>query len=440
MSQDSSQELEEDRVTWQSRHVEEVPTFALQDESQEEEELLPTQTQPPTAPPRRRGARAAAPSQAPAPSATAPAPPAAKAETPRDAVAATPRPGGRTPGGAATSKFPARPRSLFGSGGSAAPAASASKAVFDLRARRVSRGGGARRVRTEPSCRPSRWAPSSGRRALSPAPTSGAVLQKRREATLSKQRPPTSARRVAAGGGSGSGARSDARRSPLSPPGAPSAWVSFRPSFLGAAASPPASSGSGPPKKKAKKAAPRKSKSTEPSLLEDLQAVRRSREGAAHRLRSGEYAFGANSYGDPRTAAAAHVDVTVVRDVAADGSGLVASLAYAHRARVADASGAPPGLDASLPRACFVWILLHASTRRALDVAPGAALRVYDPFVAPSSTVPLVPDPANVAAVTILDAQLCEREPTGDLGDAPPAPDGAPDALDAGPPLRVALR
>ena len=43
-------------------------------------------------------------------------------------------------------------------------------------------------------------------------------------------------------------------------------------------------------------------------------------------------------------------------------------------------------------------------------------------------------------AVTILDAQLCEREPTGDLGDAPPAPDGAPDALDAGPPLRVALR
>ena len=40
MSQDSSQELEEDRVTWQSRHVEEVPTFALQDESQEEEELL----------------------------------------------------------------------------------------------------------------------------------------------------------------------------------------------------------------------------------------------------------------------------------------------------------------------------------------------------------------------------------------------------------------
>ena len=266
------------------------------------------------------------------------------------------------------------------------------------------------------------------------------MLQKRREATLSKQRPPTSARRVAAGGGSGSGARSDARRSPLSPPGAPSAWVSFRPSFLGAAASPPASSGSGPPKKKAKKAAPRKSKSTEPSLLEDLQAVRRSREGAAHRLRSGEYAFGANSYGDPRTAAAAHVDLTVVRDVAADGAGLVASLAYAHRARVADASGAPPGLDASLPRACFVWILLHASTRRALDVAPGAALRVYDPFVAPSSTVPLVPDPANVAAVTILDAQLCEREPTGDLGDAPPAPDGAPDALDAGPPLRVALR
>lgn len=418
MSQDSSQELEEDRVTWQSRHVEEVPTFALQDESQEEE-LLPTQKQPTTAPPRRRGARAAAPSQAPAPSAAAPAPPAAKTETPRDAVAATPRPGGRTPGGAATSKFPARPRSLFGSGGSAAPAASASKAVFDL---------------------PSRWAPSSGRRALSPAPTSGAVLQKRREATLSKQRPPTSARRVAAGGGSGSGARSDARRSPLSPPGAPSAWVSFRPSFLGAAASPPASSGSGPPKKKAKKAAPRKSKSTEPSLLEDLQAVRRSREGAAHRLRSGEYAFGANSYGDPRTAAAAHVDVTVVRDVAADGAGLVASLAYAHRARVADASGAPPGLDASLPRACFVWILLHASTRRALDVAPGAALRVYDPFVAPSSTVPLVPDPANVAAVTILDAQLCEREPTGDLGDAPPAPDGAPDALDAGPPLRVALR
>lgn len=418
MSQDSSQELEEDRVTWQSRHVEEVPTFALQDESQEEE-LLPTQKQPTTAPPRRRGARAAAPSQAPAPSAAAPAPPAAKTETPRDAVAATPRPGGRTPGGAATSKFPARPRSLFGSGGGAAPAASASKAVFDL---------------------PSRWAPSSGRRALSPAPTSGAVLQKRREATLSKQRPPTSARRVAAGGGSGSGARSDARRSPLSPPGAPSAWVSFRPSFLGAAASPPASSGSGPPKKKAKKAAPRKSKSTEPSLLEDLQAVRRSREGAAHRLRSGEYAFGANSYGDPRTAAAAHVDVTVVRDVAADGAGLVASLAYAHRARVADASGAPPGLDASLPRACFVWILLHASTRRALDVAPGAALRVYDPFVAPSSTVPLVPDPANVAAVTILDAQLCEREPTGDLGDAPPAPDGAPDALDAGPPLRVALR
>ena len=53
MSQDSSQELEEDRVTWQSRHVEEVPTFALQDESQEEEELLPTQKQPTTAPPRR---------------------------------------------------------------------------------------------------------------------------------------------------------------------------------------------------------------------------------------------------------------------------------------------------------------------------------------------------------------------------------------------------
>ena len=93
-----------------------------------------------------------------------------------------------------------------------------------------------------------------------------------------------------------------------------------------------------------------------------------------------------------------------------------------------DGRGAAPDLDASLPRRKFVWILLHASTRRALNVQVGAALRIYDPFVAPSATVPLVDDPTNVADTTILDAQLCEREPTGDLDDPPPLPEGVPAA------------
>ena len=134
--------------------------------------------------PRRRGARAVALQQDPMPAAPgcaeerARASKAAPSPSPRAAVVATPRPGGRTPG-AAKAKFPERARSPFSAGGATAVKVEAPKAKFDL---------------------PSRWAqtapPGSGRRAPSqPAPTSGALLQRRREATLSKQSPPSSARR-----------------------------------------------------------------------------------------------------------------------------------------------------------------------------------------------------------------------------------------------------
>jgi len=141
--------------------------------------------------------------------------------------------------------------------------------------------------------------------------------------------------------------------------------------------------------------------------------------GAAHRLRSGEFPRGAGAYGDPRAAAVAHVDATIVRDAVADASGAVASLCYAHRSRTRPGA---PATNPALPERAFVWVLLHAATRRALGVAPGVSLRIYDPLCFPNAAARLVRGYEGPGCdFVLLDAQLCERAPAGEVGAPPPA-------------------
>ena len=140
--------------------------------------------------------------------------------------------------------------------------------------------------------------------------------------------------------------------------------------------------------------------------------------GAAHRLRSGEFPRGAAAFGDPRAAAVSHVDATVVRDACADASGSVASLCYAHCSRTRPGA---PATGPALPERAFVWVLLHAATRRALGVAPGVSLRIYDPLCFPSAAARLARGREGPADVVLLDAQVCERAPAGEVG-APPPP------------------
>ena len=141
--------------------------------------------------------------------------------------------------------------------------------------------------------------------------------------------------------------------------------------------------------------------------------------GAAHRLRSGEFPRGAGAFGDPRAAAVSHVDATVVRDACADASGSVASLCYAHCSRTRPGA---PATGLALPERAFVWVLLHAATRRALGVAPGVSLRIYDPLCFPSAAARLARGREGPADVVLLDAQVCERAPAGEEVGAPPPP------------------
>ena len=71
-------------------------------------------------------------------------------------------------------------------------------------------------------------------------------------------------------------------------------------------------------------------------------------------------------------------------------------------------------------------MLLHAATRRALGVAPGVSLRIYDPLCFPNAAARLARGREGPADVVLLDAQVCERAPAGEEVGAPPPPPAAP--------------